>query len=234
MASTFYLEMVSPQDIFYSGNARQIILPGLDGAYGVLPNHEPMVTAITAGIVRYQDQEGRWHMCVASDGCVEVMPERVIVLAATIERAEDIDRNRALAAKHRAEERLRQKQSQHEYIQTQAALAGPWPLKGKARQMRDKEKRRRFSFFCPPGSEKGGRPRRPPFVLGMDLFFQQLLQAHDVVHRQGEEHALAVGLQAGLRLMACITGSFCSWGSKMATISFSGCRVKPSMFWTSS
>ena len=89
MASTFYLEMVSPQDIFYSGNARQIILPGLDGAYGVLPNHEPMVTAITAGIVRYQDQEGRWHMCVASDGCVEVMPERVIVLAATIERAED-------------------------------------------------------------------------------------------------------------------------------------------------
>ena len=112
MASTFYLEMVSPQDIFYSGNARQIILPGLDGAYGVLPNHEPMVTAITAGIVRYQDQEGRWHMCVASDGCVEVMPERVIVLAATIERA-----------KHRAEERLRQKQSQHEYIQTQAALA---------------------------------------------------------------------------------------------------------------
>ena len=105
MASTFYLEMVSPQDIFYSGNARQIILPGLDGAYGVLPNHEPMVTAITAGIVRYQDQEGRWHMCVASDGCVEVMPERVIVLAATIERAEDIDRNRALAAKHRAEER---------------------------------------------------------------------------------------------------------------------------------
>ena len=97
MASTFYLEMVSPQDIFYSGNARQIILPGLDGAYGVLPNHEPMVTAITAGIVRYQDQEGRWHMCVASDGCVEVMPERVIVLAATIERAEDIDRNRALA-----------------------------------------------------------------------------------------------------------------------------------------
>ena len=62
-------------------------------------------------------------MCVASDGCVEVMPERVIVLAATIERAEDIDRNRALAAKHRAEERLRQKQSQHEYIQTQAALA---------------------------------------------------------------------------------------------------------------
>ena len=100
MASTFYLEMVSPQNIFFSGNARQIILPGPDGSYGVLPNHEPMVTAITAGIARYQDEEGRWHVAVVSDGCVEVMPERVIVLAATIERPEEIDRNRALAAKH--------------------------------------------------------------------------------------------------------------------------------------
>lgn len=123
MASTFYLEMVSPQDVFFSGNARQVILPGVDGAYGVLPNHEPMVTAIMAGIVRYQDEEGNWQEAVASDGCVEVMPERVIVLAATLERPEDIDRNRALAAKQRAEERLRQKQSQYEYYQTQAALA---------------------------------------------------------------------------------------------------------------
>ena len=123
MASTFYLEMVSPQDIFFSGNSQQIVLPGLDGSYGVLPNHEPMVTAITAGIVRFQDGEGTWHEAVVSDGCVEVMLERVMLLAATIERPEDIDKNRALAAKHRAEERLRQKQSQQEYYQTQAALS---------------------------------------------------------------------------------------------------------------
>ena len=123
MASTVYLEVVSPQDIFLSGNALQVILPGVDGAYGVLPIHEPMVTAIMAGLVRYQDEAGNWQEAVASDGCVEVMPERVIVLAATLERPEDIDRNRALAAKQRAEERLRQKQSQYEYYQTQAALA---------------------------------------------------------------------------------------------------------------
>ena len=81
MASTFYLEMVSPQNIFFSGMCRQVVLPGLDGSYGVLPGHEPMVTAITAGIVRFQDQDGTWHVCVASDGCVEVMSERVILLA---------------------------------------------------------------------------------------------------------------------------------------------------------
>ena len=123
MASTFYLEMVSPQNIFFSGMCRQVVLPGLDGSYGVLPGHEPMVTAITAGIVRFQDQDGTWHVSVASDGCVEVMPERVILLAASLERPEDIDQKRAEAAKQRAEERLRQKQSQREYYETQAALA---------------------------------------------------------------------------------------------------------------
>lgn len=123
MASTFYLEMVSPEDIFYSGNARQIVLPAIDGSHGILPGHEPMVTAITTGEVRFQDDSGVWHPAVVSDGCVEIMPERVILLAATIERPEDIDINRAMAAKRRAEERLRQQQSQQEYYQTQAALS---------------------------------------------------------------------------------------------------------------
>ena len=123
MASTFYLEMLSPEDIFFSGNAQQIILPAIDGSHGILPGHEPMVTVITAGELRFQDEKGEWHMAVITDSCVEIMPERVILLAASIERPEEIDINRALAAKRRAEERLGQKQSQQEYYQTQAALS---------------------------------------------------------------------------------------------------------------
>ena len=123
MASTFYLEMLSPEDIFFSGNAQQIILPAIYGSHGILPGHEPMVTVITAGELRFQDEKGEWHMAVITDSCVEIMPERVILLAASIERPEEIDINRALAAKRRAEERLRQKQSQQEYYQTQAALS---------------------------------------------------------------------------------------------------------------
>lgn len=121
MAATFYLEMISPRDIFFSGNAEQIVLPAIDGYHGILAEHEPMVTAITAGEVRFLTG-GQWREVVVSDGFVEIMPERVILLAATIERPEDIDVNRALAAKTRAEERLRQQQSQKEYYQTQAAL----------------------------------------------------------------------------------------------------------------
>ena len=123
MASTFYLEMLSPEDIFFSGKAQQIILPAIDGSHGILPGHEPMVTVITAGELRFQDEKGEWHMAVITDSCVEIMPERVILLAASIERPEEIDINRALAAKRRADERLRQKQSQQEYYQTQAALS---------------------------------------------------------------------------------------------------------------
>ena len=123
MASTFYLEMLSPEDIFFSGNAQQIILPAIDGSHGILPGHEPMVTVITAGELRFQDEKGEWHMAVITDSCVEIMPERVILLAASIERPEEIDINRALAAKRRADERLRQKQSQQEYYQTQDALS---------------------------------------------------------------------------------------------------------------
>ena len=154
MASTFYLEMVSPQDIFYSGNARQIILPGLDGAYGVLPNHEPMVTAITAGIVRYQDQEGRWHMCVASGARRGHRPQPRLGCQAPCRGAPAPKAEPARV--HPNPGRLG---------------TGPGPLEGKARQMRDKEKRKRFSFFCPPGSEKGGRPRRPPFCFGDGVIF---------------------------------------------------------------
>ena len=123
MASTFYLEMLSPEDIFFSGNAQQIILPAIDGSHGILPGHEPMVTVITAGELRFQDEKGEWHMAVITDSGVDSMPERVILLAASIERPEEIDINRALAAKRRADERLRQKQSQQEYYQTQAALS---------------------------------------------------------------------------------------------------------------
>lgn len=122
MAKSFYLEMISPNNIFFSGNAQQLVMPAMDGSYGILAGHEPMVTAITAGTLTFL-VDGAWHKAVVSDGCVEVMPERVLVLAATIERPEDIDFNRAQAAKLRAEERLRQHQSQREYHQTQAALS---------------------------------------------------------------------------------------------------------------
>ncbi len=122
MDKTFYLEIITPEKQFYVGPASSLVMPALDGEYGVQPGHEPIVTAIEPGLVRFQ-ADGAWNEVVVSDGFAEVMPDYVILLVSSAERPEEIDRARAERAKERAEERLRQKQSVREYHLSKAALA---------------------------------------------------------------------------------------------------------------
>ena len=122
MDKTFYLEIITPEKQFYVGPASSLVMPALDGEYGVQPGHEPIVTAIEPGLVRFQ-ADGAWNEVVVSDGFAEVMPDYVILLVSSADRPEEIDRARAERAKERAEERLRQKQSVREYHLSKAALA---------------------------------------------------------------------------------------------------------------
>ena len=122
MDKTFYLEIITPEKQFYVGPASSLVMPALDGEYGVQPGHEPIVSAIEPGLVRFQ-ADGAWNEVVVSDGFAEVMPDYVILLVSSAERPEEIDRARAERAKERAEERLRQKQSVREYHLSKAALA---------------------------------------------------------------------------------------------------------------
>ena len=122
MDKTFYLEIITPEKQFYVGPASSLVMPALDGEYGVQPGHEPIVTAIEPGLVRFQ-ADGRWNEVVVSDGFAEVMPDYVILLVSSAERPEEIDLARAARAKERAEERLRQNQSVREYHLSKAALA---------------------------------------------------------------------------------------------------------------
>ena len=123
MAKTFHLEILSPERAFFTGEAEELILPAIDGFMGVLPGHEPLVTALNPGEIRFRPAGEDWRVAIVSDGCAEVRPDRVALLCASAERPEDIDAARALAAKQRAEERLRQKQSREEYYRSQAALS---------------------------------------------------------------------------------------------------------------
>ncbi len=86
------------------------------------PGHEPVVTALRPGTVRFQT-DGTPHEVVVSDGFAEIMPDYCILLVSSAERPDEIDRARAERAKERAEERLRQKQSIREYHLSKAALA---------------------------------------------------------------------------------------------------------------
>lgn len=122
MENLFYLEIITPEKQFYVGSAEGLVIPAIDGLYGVQPGHEPVVTAIEPGTARFQ-VNGVWQEVVVSDGIAEIMPDYAILLVSSAERPDEIDQARALRAKERAEERLRQHQSVREYHLSKAALA---------------------------------------------------------------------------------------------------------------
>jgi F-type H+-transporting ATPase subunit epsilon len=121
MAATFNLEIIASDHPFFKGECEMLSFTGIDGEYGILANHEPMVTALNACELRFK-VDGEWRYAAVSAGFVEIMPKYVVLLADTVERPEDIDLNRATEAKMRAAERLNTKQSMKEYYQTQAAF----------------------------------------------------------------------------------------------------------------
>jgi F-type H+-transporting ATPase subunit epsilon len=121
MLKTFQLEIIASDREFYKGDCENLIFPGLDGEYGILPNHEAMVTVLLAGEIRYKIT-GEWRYAAVSAGFIEIEKDYVILLADTVELPEEIDIRRAEGAKLRAQERLRQKQSIQEYYHSQAAL----------------------------------------------------------------------------------------------------------------
>ena len=120
--STFNLEIVATDKIFYKGPCEFLVFPGIDGEHGILANHEPMVAAMQAGELRYTT-DGTVHEAAVGDGIVEVSSEKVVVISDFAEKPEEIDIKRAERAKERAEERIRLKKSEKEYVHCQAALS---------------------------------------------------------------------------------------------------------------
>lgn len=94
----FHLEVVTPDRQFYIGDADSLVLPAIDGYMGVEAGHEPVVTAVVPGELKYRS-EGAWTHAVVSQGLAEIMPDRVMVLTTSAERPEEIDWKRAEAAK---------------------------------------------------------------------------------------------------------------------------------------
>ncbi|MCX7921021.1 MAG: F0F1 ATP synthase subunit epsilon [Clostridia bacterium] len=122
MASTFVLEIVTPERKFFSGDAEMVILKTPEGEMGILPGHTPMVVAVAVGPIKIK-KDGEWLEALLTEGFMEVTPERTVILTDTAEWPNEIDINRAKAAKDRAEERLQRQLGQLEYMRSQAALA---------------------------------------------------------------------------------------------------------------
>jgi len=100
-------EIVSQDRQVYSGDADMVIVPGVMGEMGILPNHAPLLSPLKYGILRVRNQ-GVEEVFTIAGGVVEVQPDMITVMADAAENVIEIDVSRAEAAKKRAEEFLKQ------------------------------------------------------------------------------------------------------------------------------
>jgi F-type H+-transporting ATPase subunit epsilon len=114
------LQIVTPDRLVVQARVDEVQVPGSEGYFGVLPGHTPMLASLAVGELWYRQGQEKTYVAIAS-GFAEVLPDRVTILAKLAEKAEDIDVERADAARQRAEERLAQKDIDFE--RARAALA---------------------------------------------------------------------------------------------------------------
>ena len=101
-------ELATPTRMLVSAEADEVVAPGVEGYFGVLPGHAAFLTTLAPGEVTYRSGQTE-HRVAVTGGFAEVRAERVIILAENAERPEEIDRERAERARQRAEMRLQGK-----------------------------------------------------------------------------------------------------------------------------
>ena len=84
-----YLEIVTPDKKVFEGEVVAATFPGMDGSFQVLNNHAPLVSTLTKGIIVYRDKEEDEHEVIVDGGVVEILHNKVIVLAEAIIAEED-------------------------------------------------------------------------------------------------------------------------------------------------
>ena len=105
MADTFDLEVATPERLVIREAATEAQIPAKNGYIGVLPGHAPLLSELGTGYASYV-VAGKTHYLAVHGGFVEVLPDKVRVLATATEKAEEIDVQRAEAALRRAQEQL--------------------------------------------------------------------------------------------------------------------------------
>jgi F-type H+-transporting ATPase subunit epsilon len=103
--TSLQLEIVTPQRLIVSDEVTELMAPGSEGYFGVLPGHIPFITTLKIGELTYWKGRDERHLALTW-GYAEVRGDRAIILAETAERAEEIDAERAERARQRAERRL--------------------------------------------------------------------------------------------------------------------------------
>ena len=123
MAGNLTLEVVTPDRLVVSEEAKVVIAPGRYGEFGVLTGHTSFLTALKIGILRYADRTDNEQVAFVNGGFAEVLCNKVTILTESAELRKDIDVKRARAAVKRAEERLAEARKREDIDFTRALAA---------------------------------------------------------------------------------------------------------------
>ena len=124
MAMTIHVNIVSAEQLLYTGTAEVVIAPGARGELGIYPRHTPLLTTLKPGSVRIKvPNQVEEEVIYVSGGILEVQPHIVTILSDTAIRGGDLDEAKALEAKRAAEEAMKDKAATMDYAQAQAELA---------------------------------------------------------------------------------------------------------------
>jgi len=119
MDNTFQLEIVTPSRLLVKDAAEEAQIPGVTGYLGILPGHAPLITELGVGEITYK-ASGATHTLSVAWGFMEVLPDKVTILAE--ERPNEIDIERAQKSKERAEQRLKSNDTKVDYTRAEDAL----------------------------------------------------------------------------------------------------------------
>ena len=145
--ATIRLEIVTAERAVYSQDVSLVVAPGVEGELGILPHHAPLLTVIKPGELRVV-RDGEESYIAVSGGFMEVMGDKITILADTAERAEEIDVQRAEEALKQAQERVASRPAD---VDLEQALATLRRSQARLRVARRGTRRRGAAGSPPPG-----------------------------------------------------------------------------------
>ncbi|MBE5979364.1 MAG: ATP synthase F1 subunit epsilon [Paenibacillaceae bacterium] len=121
MADLFKLQIITPERKFYEGEASMVELTTTEGEIGVYRGHIPMTAIVAPGVLKIHEAGGIKEAALMS-GFLEILPEKIVIMAEVAEWPEEIDLNRAQEAKVRAERRLKEQSGEIDIVRAETAL----------------------------------------------------------------------------------------------------------------
>jgi F-type H+-transporting ATPase subunit epsilon len=121
--ATIQVDIVSAEGEIHTGTAAMVFAPATMGEVGIAPRHAPMLTTLKPGEVRVQDEDGKEEAFYITGGIMEIQPNRVMVLADTALRGDELDEAAALSAQQEAEKALEGAAEETDIAKAQAELA---------------------------------------------------------------------------------------------------------------